>query len=69
MNFITSQNVDSYHLDEDSWWVLDYTKNPHDLKNMIESLVIKEKQYQEYIQKLFLLNKNYVMVDCMWCEK
>ena len=51
MNFITSQNVDSYHLDEDSWWVLDYTKNPHDLKNMIESLVIKEKQYQEYVQK------------------
>ena len=50
INFITSQNVDSYHLDEDSWWILDYTKNPYELKSMIENLVIKEKQYQEYVK-------------------
>jgi hypothetical protein len=50
-NIIISSNVTSYQLDENYWWIYNYTKNPQDLKSLLEKSLVKEKQYQNYVCK------------------
>jgi Holliday junction resolvase-like predicted endonuclease len=52
-NILYVSDVTSYRLDEDYWWIYSYIKNPNELKSMIEKTIIKEKQYQDYIQRNF----------------
>ncbi len=50
-NVIISSDITSYQLDENYWWIYNYTKNPQDLKSLLEKSLIKEKQYQNYVSK------------------
>lgn len=50
-DIIVPSNVISYQLDENYWWIYNYTKNPGELKSILESSIIKEKQYQDYVCK------------------
>ena len=50
-NILYSSDITSYRIDEDYWWIYSYIKNPNELKLMIKKTTIKEKHYQDYIQK------------------
>jgi RecB family endonuclease NucS len=50
-NVIEITNVDAYSINEDQWWIYEYIKNPYQLQSQFENVVIKEKQYQNFIHE------------------
>ena len=50
-NIIVSDEIERYLINDDEYWMFDYTKNPSQLKGQFEKLKIKEKEYQKFISK------------------
>lgn len=63
-NFVFEENVKKFQINEDEYWIFDFTKNPSQLKSQFEQLKIREKQYQEFIGKnLELIEPGLTIVE------
>ena len=50
-NIIVSDEVEIHRINDEEYWMFEYTKNPFQLKTQFEKLKIREKEYQKFISK------------------
>ena len=50
-NIIVSDEIERHLINDDEYWMFEYTKNPFQLKTQFEKLKIREKEYQKFISK------------------